>query len=271
LRRSGILLLNPLRSVIPFGRKFPRRFNTVIFWFQALAPKLGITTAFITVLKFLIKRNGLVKVSMTDIKTSIFLRPRTSDILAFIQIFIEDDYELPIDIRPKFILDGGANAGYASIFFANKYPNAQVIAVEPNASNFKLLKKNISKYPNIKAIQAAIWHKRTFVNLENQTGHKWSFRVKETDSEKGEVETLIIEDFVNMSEDNFIDIFKLDIEGAEKQVFSFSENWLDKVKLIIVELHENYEPGVTEIFFSAVNKFAYKDYSKGENVILMRV
>jgi len=73
--------------------------TTVIFWFKALASKLGITMAFITVFKFLTKRNGILKVSILDVNTPIFIRPRTSDISAFFQIFIENDNDLSIDIK----------------------------------------------------------------------------------------------------------------------------------------------------------------------------
>lgn len=38
------------------------------------------------------------------------------------------------------IIDGGANVGYSPIWFALKYPRAQILAVEPDSENFSLLK-----------------------------------------------------------------------------------------------------------------------------------
>ena len=56
-------------------------------------------------------------------------------------------------------------SGFASIYFANKYPGAKIIAIEPEQSNFELLKDNIAPYPNIIPIQAALWHKNEEINL----------------------------------------------------------------------------------------------------------
>jgi tRNA1(Val) A37 N6-methylase TrmN6 len=45
------------------------------------------------------------------------------------------------------IVDAGANIGMASIFFAQKYPDAKIIAVEAEASNFAMLARNVQPYP----------------------------------------------------------------------------------------------------------------------------
>jgi FkbM family methyltransferase len=43
----------------------------------------------------------------------------------------------------------GAKIGTSSIFFARKYPNAEIIAIEPKSGNFSMLKKNTEPYKNI--------------------------------------------------------------------------------------------------------------------------
>lgn len=44
-------------------------------------------------------------------------------------------------IKPKLIIDGGANVGYASVWFANKFPKAKIFAVESEDENLKNPKK----------------------------------------------------------------------------------------------------------------------------------
>jgi len=42
--------------------------------------------------------------------------------------------------KQKFIIDAEANVGYASVLFANQYPDAKIFAVKPEVENFNLLK-----------------------------------------------------------------------------------------------------------------------------------
>ena len=42
-------------------------------------------------------------------------------------------------------------------------------------------------------------------------------------------------------------VLKIDIEGAEKEVFLNSSSWIDKVDTIIVEPHDRFCPGCTEV------------------------
>jgi len=39
------------------------------------------------------------------------------------------------------------------------------------------------------------------------------------------------------------DLCKIDIEGSEKEVFDGNTEWLDGVKIMIIELHENMRAG----------------------------
>jgi FkbM family methyltransferase len=47
----------------------------------------------------------------------------------------------------------------ASIYFTHKYPEARIIAIEAEASNFDVLVKNVEPYPRISAIHAALWNR----------------------------------------------------------------------------------------------------------------
>jgi hypothetical protein len=71
-----------------------------------------------------------------------WLRPDSSDLLTMREVFLDRDYDFPVRDNVKYIVDAGANIGLASIFFANKYPDAKIIAIEPEKENFLLLKRN---------------------------------------------------------------------------------------------------------------------------------
>jgi predicted O-methyltransferase YrrM len=43
---------------------------------------------------------------------------------------------------PKYILDAGANAGFSTLLFKLLWPDATVVSLEPDPSNFDMLKRN---------------------------------------------------------------------------------------------------------------------------------
>src|SRR5262245_8086929 len=76
------------------------------------------------------------------------LRLRGSDLMTFFQVIVHKGYELPWSgPDPRVIVDAGANIGLSSIWFATQYPEAKVIAIEPNRDNFALLEENTAAYP----------------------------------------------------------------------------------------------------------------------------
>lgn len=98
-----------------------------------------------------------VKVTIDGITHPIYLRLRTTDTSLFASIIVNSEYDWKFLNPPRVIFDAGANIGLASIFYANKCPEAKIIAIEPESANFEMLKKNTASYPNIFAIQGALW------------------------------------------------------------------------------------------------------------------
>lgn len=66
-----------------------------------------------------------------------------------------------------------------------------------------------------------------------------------------------------------IDILKIDIEGAEREVFSDTSSWLERVDSIIVELHERMKTECNRSFYCGSNGFD-NEWVQGENVYLSR-
>ncbi len=202
-------------------------------------------------------------------KSTFYLRQDTSDVPTFQQIFLNTRYEMDLPYTPKTIIDGGANIGFASAFFANKYPDAEILAIEPDSSNFGLVNKNTQGFPNIKTLQSAIWGKTTSLRIKNPDFEKWAFEVEETDdSAEGAFQAFSIADLIDKMGWKSVDFLKLDIEGSEVNVFASGyESWLPHVKLLIVELHEKMQPGCTEVFEKAVSRYPFRKTISGENLI----
>lgn len=188
-------------------------------------------------------------------------------------IFQFHEYALPIEnFQPKFIIDGGGNIGCSAVYFANLYKDAQIYSVEPATDNFKLLKYNTSFYDNIHVINSALWHKETFIKvkmIENNLG----WMASETNAnDLNAIKTTTILKILKESGFDKIDLLKIDIEGAEKEVFSDPnvDEWLSKVNVLVIELHDRMKRGCGNAFFRAMTKYNWFFAFRGENLIFIR-
>jgi len=191
-----------------------------------------------------------VKIPSEDI--SVQLRAGTSDVAVFNQVFVEREYELPhLPEEAKTIIDLGANIGLTSIFFALKYRRANILSVEPDSDNFMKLVANISHLGNrIKPLNGAAWSRNGNLSLIKQGANEmnlgsWGFRVSpEIDEKSFEVKCFSMPTLIGQIDGGSIDILKIDIEGSEKEIFTHSpEKWIGKIKMIVIETHDRFQPG----------------------------
>jgi FkbM family methyltransferase len=197
----------------------------------------------------------------------IFLRKHTTDLDVFNQILVNREYNLTEDIKPKFIIDAGANIGLTSLFFADKYPDAKIFAIEPEKENYNMLLKNCSQKQNIIPINKALWYNNEpvfFAKSNSKNSHFVS-----GNNENGElVETICISALIDQYAINKLDILKIDIEGAEKDIFSKNaDEWLPKVKYLLIELHDRFFPGCSASVFKALAKYNFSTKVNGELLI----
>lgn len=71
----------------------------------------------------------------------ITIRGKTSDARLLYSIIVSRAYDLEGLTKVRTILDAGANIGLATIYFAKHFPEAKITSIEPETSNFILLKK----------------------------------------------------------------------------------------------------------------------------------
>ena len=195
-------------------------------------------------------------------------RPGTTDETVMQNIFQYEEYLLPVeDFQPKLILDCGGNIGCAAVYFANKYPEAQIYSVEPEKNNFKVLTFNTCMYDNIRAVNSALWDKETFVKVEDQN----FMTVETSEDDTAAMKSTTISKILKDSGFEEIDILKMDIVGAEKEVFGAEDvdEWLSKVNIIIIKLHDDLKKGCSKEFFKAISKYNWYFTLRGENLILM--
>jgi FkbM family methyltransferase len=206
---------------------------------------------------------------------ALFVRPHSSDVDVFRQIFIESEYACLNELQQtEFILDLGANVGYSAVYFLTHFPNAHVIAVEPDPDNFVLLERNMAPYgERVTTLRAAIWPHPARLAIRTvpyRDGRDWTRQVQEND--EGDIEGI---DIVTLMRDYSIDrisLLKMDIEGAEAIVFADNyTSWIDKVLAIAIELHDDSVFGnASNIFFSAIKGRHFHVSRSGELTICRR-
>ena len=70
----------------------------------------------------------------------------SSQAVIFDEVFIDLNYDLgKLRFTPDLILDCGAHIGLFSLLAAAVFPNAKIIAFEPNPNNVRLIRKQIAK------------------------------------------------------------------------------------------------------------------------------
>jgi FkbM family methyltransferase len=157
------------------------------------------------------------------------------------------------------------------VYFASTFPEARIIGIEPEKRNFLQLQKNTSNYPNVKIHNAALWYEPATLKIKDESDWSASFEVQKSEMNDGELKAITIPQI--MAENNFdeIDILKIDIEGAEFDLFSNNPHvWLSKTKCLIIELHDQLKPGTSKLFFGAMAAYDWETYIKGENIICFK-
>ena len=201
------------------------------------------------------------------------VRINTSDEVLIKTIFTGQEYLVPIEnFQPKLIIDCGANVGYSAVFFANQYPAAKIIAVEPELMNYKMLTYNTNFYDSIYCIRSAIWNKETFVEVKDVGLGAWGFMTFDAASNADALPATTVSKLLASSGFDSIDLLKVDIEGAEKEVFGADDvhDWLSKTKVIAIEIHDRMKRGCAMAVFGAVSKYNFYYTQRGENLFFIR-
>lgn len=196
-----------------------------------------------------------------------------SDEYVFDQVFIQREHAPLVEMEePRFILDLGANVGYTSALFASRYPDARILAVEPDPGNFRMCVENLRPYGDrVKILLGAVWGHSSRLTLERGggDGRDWAIQVHEaSDQGEAQVEAWDVPALLTLAGEESMDLAKIDIEGSEAEVFSGNTDWLSRTRNICIELHG---PHCEEIFFRALGGYDYKRIHHGENTLCLNV
>lgn len=179
------------------------------------------------------------------------------------EFFVQKVYD-SVDLdNCKTVLDIGANVGLWSKYIISR--NAKnVYSFEPNKTAIEHLKKTLANESGTTVIEKAVYKERSTLNfyiddtnsltssLLSNPGHKPSY----------EVDAITLEDAINLTGENKIDLVKIDIEGAEFDIIETTpQNVFDRINCFLIEYHDFYFPGGMKKVESLENKLKDAGYT----------
>jgi FkbM family methyltransferase len=214
-------------------------------------------------------RSQLVRFRLRPLARNIYVRPGTSDLSSLEQVFLEDQYNAPFELTPKVIVDAGANIGAASLYFLLKYPDAKVFAIEPDRSNFEVLSRNCAGFDRIVCIEAGLWPSATPLSFVDPAAERWALSLRPARNNEALVKSITIPHLISRYDIKKIDILKIDIEGAERELFSQEvDQWIAHVDTIVIELHDRFKDGCARAFYNAIHGRLLAQEIRGENIFV---
>ena len=153
----------------------------------------------------------------------------------YLEILEDEIYQFTTNHATPLIIDCGANMGVSVLYFAKRFPQAKIIAFEPEDAIFHVLEKNIQSFglSNVELHKKAVWNSETVLQFTTDHGMGGSVTNTFSNQTPVQVQTVRLADYLQKR----VDFLKLDIEGAEYTVLRDCEPHLKNVQNLFVEYH----------------------------------
>lgn len=151
------------------------------------------------------------------------------------ELFGDEVYRFKAATDTPRIIDAGANIGLSVRYFKSIYPNARILAYEPDPQIFEILKENVGGMPGVEIREAAAWVENT----------KLTFYVEGSLAGSSEIDFLGKKEALQVAAERLrdevvkepVDFLKIDIEGAENSVLFDIEDALENVENLFFEYY----------------------------------
>ena len=220
----------------------------------------------------------------------IYLRDSVADHATFRQCFVMQQYDVrvfPQYERPNreytsavasghtpLIIDGGANIGLATRWFAAHFPWAKIAAIEPDPVNFAMLKSNTEAFGRrIICLEGGLWDRSARLRIVNPDGGATAYRVEECGAAAaGGIRAYTIPEICELAGVASPFIVKLDIEGAQSYLFRSNTEWVKRTSLITLELDDWLLPwsGSSRTFFACLSQEPFDYVMRDESIFCFR-
>lgn len=186
-------------------------------------------------------------INLRELEQPVWIRLGSLDFTSVEEVFLRKNYHSVAEQLPKsvgLVIDLGANVGVTIRLWQHFWPDARIIAVEPDADNMAVCRKNVEaagRAQRVSLVQAGISARPGALGLIRHT-YELGFQVSEEPAAGAEtvagvtMPQLLAEHHI----DGPIPLLKCDIEGSEKTLFADCTAWISRVEHLLIELHGDY-------------------------------
>ena len=220
----------------------------------------------------------------------VYLRDSVADHSIFWQSMVKEQYSIdrfPHALRlddvyhaahaagtTPLIIDCGANFGLSVLCFAQRFPQARIVAVEPDTANFEMLRLNTAHLgERVLCVKAGVWPSSGWLRIRNPESGSAAFRVDECPADTpGAMRACTVDELCELGGARDPLIVKLDIEGSQAHLFKANTQWVTRAGLITLELDDWLMPwaGTSQSLFACIGQQPYEYLLGGESIFCFR-
>lgn len=171
-------------------------------------------------------------------------------------------------LKPQSVfLDVGANIGVFTLMAASKIKSGKIYSFEPVASVLSILHNNVrlnNLEDRVTIVEKVASDQTGYERFVSHEISEYSHISVDKSSKTVRIPSIRLDTFCKENKINFIDVVKIDVEGAELKVLKGMEDYLKfgKVGFLIVELNKRnilFEGGSNQVIDYLTN-FGYRIY-----------
>lgn len=194
-----------------------------------------------------------------------------SELEVVLEVFLDEVYRVRLPGEVRTVLDLGAHTGISALYLADAYPEARIVAVEPNPVALARLARNLRRMGRITVVPAALGESSGRAHLAGSPGPgTWSARLARPDELRGaEVAARSLDDLRREHDLGHIDLLKFDIEGGERHLVPSA---LSGVRALVGEVHLGADPALASLGDVLSREFVVtrRRYGDGELLVGLR-
>ncbi len=189
-------------------------------------------------------RTGLLHLVLPELGQPLHLRAGGDDLDSLRRSFAAERHPWSPARPPRRILDLGAGAGYAAVALAQRWPDAEILCVEPDPASHRMLTMNTLAWPAIRRSPAAAWHSAAMLGASGP-GAALSDGVLPA---LRTIPALPVAALLEQAGWPAADLLLCDIDGGEAAVFADPHTaWLRHVETAVIEIRDDLAPGAGAI------------------------